>query len=246
MKVINLNSRFELTQTQINYAELVVICGDITPMRDDSIFALMNEIPVFLIDREIQNEHGNGDPLGFYQPSSKILTIETPIIGLCLEKIVDVAKTDEELIILIAKVLIHEFAHAMMNLDQSAVYNPIDEFYEWMEEPMANAITLSYFNNFDRCFRYRGRNRDIQFAYVKTIINPFDFVKNFISKQQDNYRLGIDLFEHRIDQWWIWRKQKTEIQKKTKEKKDWLDYVKLNVGKTDEDTLEKLFKELYK
>ena len=246
MKVINLNSRFELTQTQINYAELVVICGDITPMRDDSIFALMNEIPVFLIDREIQNEHGNGDPLGFYQPSSKILTIETPIIGLCLEKIVDVAKTDEELIILIAKVLIHEFAHAMMNLDQSAVYNPIDEFYEWMEEPMANAITLEYFSNFDMCFKYRGRNRDIQFAYVKTIINPFDFVKNFISKQQDNYRLGIDLFEHRIDQWWIWRKQKTEIQKKTKEKKDWLDYVKLNVGKTDEDTLEKLFKELYK
>jgi hypothetical protein len=34
-----------------------------------------------------------------------------------------------------------------MSLDSS--YYPIDEFYKWMEEPMANFITLEYFEKYN-------------------------------------------------------------------------------------------------
>jgi hypothetical protein len=242
MKVINLNSRFELTEAQISFAESVIICGEDEPIReDDSISILMNEIPVLLVDIKTQEEYGNGDILGFYQHSARILGFEIPVIGLCLEKIINEVKTDEELIILIAKVLIHEFAHAKMKLHPSANYYPIDEFYKWMEEPMANLITLEYFKNYDKGYRHRRT----KLAYATILISPFDYVKEFISKQPDNYRLGLDLFEHRVFQWWIWRNQKDKIQYKTKEKKDWLDYVKANVGKTDKVMLDKLFEELH-
>ncbi len=246
MKVINLNSKFELTQAQISFAESVIICGENGLRDEDSISILMNEIPVLLVDTKTQEEYGNGDILGFYQHSTRILGIETPLIGLCLEKIINEVKTDEELIILITKVLIHEFAHAKMKLHPSANYYPIDEFYKWMEEPMANLITLEYFENFDRCYRdryYRYERKNL--AYATTLISPFNYVKDYISKQPDNYRLGLDLFQHRVSHWWFWRDKKDEIQKKTKEKQNWLNYVKANVGKTDKVTLDKLFKDLH-
>ena len=246
MKIINLNSNVELTMAQISFVESIIACGDDKPLRDDdSISFLMNEIPIFLIDKRTQEEYSNGDLLGFYQHSSRILGTNTPVIGLCLEKIIDQVKSEEELIILIAKVIIHEFAHAKLSLDPRANYHPIDEFYLWMEEPMANLITLEYFRSFKYCHR-RNRRYGISPAYKKTTILPFDFVKDYISKQPDNYRLGLDLFEKRIWYWWIWRNSKNEIQKKTKEKNDWLNYVKSNVGKTDEKILEKLFEALYK
>lgn len=273
MKVINLNSKFELTQAQISFAESVIICGEDEPIReDDSISLLMNEIPIFLLSPESmpddysiyhetvgskesypkeENKEYRGEEkpstewLGFYQNSYRILNIEKPIIGLCPERIIKCVNSDEELIILIAKIIIHEFAHAKMKLHPRAIYKPIDEFYKWMEEPMANVITLEYFRNFDRCYRYR-RNGGEHFAHVNTSILPFDFVKGFISKQPDNYRLGLDLFEQYVSQWWIWRNQKDEIQKKTKEKQNWLNYVKANVGKTDKKILDRLFDDLYK
>ena len=245
MKVINLNSRFELTQAQIGFAESVIICGEDEPIqKDDSISILINEIPIFLVDTKTQEEYGNGDLLGFYQHSSKILGIEKPVVGLCLEKIINEVNTDEELIILIAKVIIHEFAHAKMKLHPSAKYQPIDQFYEWMEEPMANLITLEYFDKYDKGFNHK-RYRKGDFAHVILQPNPIDFVKNFISKQPDNYRLGLDLFNHRVWQWWFWRNNKKDIQKMTKEKDTWLNYVKTNVGKTDEKTLNRLFNDLH-
>lgn len=270
MKIINLDSRIELTQAQIGFAESVIICGEDEPIReDDSISILMNQTPIFLLSPEsmpsessiyqekvdAKEKHSENDDkeyrqgikpptewLGFYQHSYKILGIDIPFIGLCPERIIKCVSNEEELIILIAKVLIHEFAHAKMKLHPSANYYPIDEFYKWMEEAMANLITLEYFKNYDRCYRYRRTN----IAYATTLIYPFDYVKNFISKQPDNYRLGLDLFEHRVFQWWIWRNQKNEIQKKNIEKQKWLDYVKANVGKTDKVTLDKLFEDLHK
>lgn len=53
-------------------------------------------------------------------------------------------------------------------------------------------------------------------AYTRTLISPLDYVTKFISKQPDNYRLGFNLFKHRIFQWWIWREHKDDIQKKIK------------------------------
>ena len=245
MIVINLNSRFELTRAQIGFTESVILCGEDQPIReDDSIYNLMNDIPIFLVDRKTQEEYANGDHLGFYQHSSNILGVPTPVIGLCVEKIIDEVKTEEELIFLIAKVIIHEFAHAKMKLHPSAIYQPIDEFYKWMEEPMANLITLEYFKKYDQGCLHKRYNAG-GFAHVTFVKNPFDFVKFFISKQPDNYRLGLDLFEHRVWQWWIWRNSKNDMQKKATEKNNWLKYVKANVGKTDRVILNKLFEDLY-
>lgn len=243
MKVINLNSRFELTKAQIGFAESVIIYGEDEPIHEDSISILINEIPIFLVDIKTQEEYGNGDLLGFYQHSARIFGVETPVVGLCLERILNEVKTEEELIILIAKVIIHEFAHAKMKLHPSANYYPIDEFYKWMEEPMANLITLEYFYKYDEVY---NRYRKGDFAHIVLQPKPFDFVKAFISKQPANYRLGLDLFEHRVWQWWFWRNNKTDIQKMTVEKDNWLNYVKANVGKTDEKTLNRLFNDLHK
>lgn len=249
MKVINLNSRFELTPAQISFAEAVMIGGDRVPSeREDSFPTLMNELPVFLVDEGTQEEYGKGDLLGFYHNSERILGLRTPVIGLCLDRIVKAATTEEELSILIATVLIHEFAHARMDPYPQADYYPIDEFYKWMEEPIANMITLECFDNFDHRryrFRFRKHKRDdigIHFAHINTHTDPLDFVKRFISTQPDNYRLGLDLFKHRyiLHTLRVWPRKKESIQKKTKEKNDWLVYVKEHVGKTDEDTLKKL------
>ena len=270
MKVINLNSKFELTQAQISFAESVIICGEDGMRECDSISILMNEIPVLLVDIKTQEKYGyvdggrdrdgdgdgdrdgdvDGDILGFYQHSTRILGAEMPVIGLCLEKIINAVKTDEELVILITQVLIHEFAHAKMKLHSRANYYPIDEFYNWMEEPMANLITLEIFKHYEISNRHFHigfcRHREKKLACATTLISPFAYVKDFISKQPDNYRLGLDLFDHRVNHWWIWSNQKDKIQKKTKEKQDWLHYVKANVGRTEKVMLEKLFEKLHK
>ena len=250
MKIINLDSKFEISNAQISFAESVIIIGEDEPVKEyDSISILMNEIPIFLLSPRSMPDEDKGHSekpssewLGFYQHSCRIMGIDTPIIGLCPERIIGCVNNDDELIILIAKVIIHEFAHAKMMLHPRANYQPIDEFYKWMEEPMANLITLEYFKYFERGYRHRRT----KLAYATTLISPFDYVKKFISQQPDNYRLGLDLFEHRVFQWWIWRNQKAEIQIKSKEKADWLNYVKPNVGRTDEKTLQKLFDELHK
>lgn len=250
MKIINLDSKFEISNAQISFAESVIISGEDEHVKYDSISILMNEIPIFLLspDSMPKEEKGHSKKpssewLGFYQHSYRIMGIDTPIIGLCPERIIGCVSNDDELIILIAKVLIHEFAHAKMRLHPSSNYDPIDEFYIWMEEPMANLITLKYFEYFNR--GYRTRREQKQQAYATTLISPFDYVKKFISQQPDNYRLGLDLFEHRVFKWWIWRNQKGKIQTKTKEKQDWLNYVKPNVGQTNKRMLQDLFDQLH-
>ena len=143
--------------------------------------------------------------------------------------------------VLTSKVIVHEFAHAKMRLHPSAHYTPTDQFYEWMEEPMANLIALECFSHSGHRF---GRE-DRQIAHVTTLLNPFDYVRDFIAGQPDNYRLALDLYDHRVRYWWIWRNQKDDIQKRTNEKQDWLDYVTTHVGNADEPTLRQLFEALH-
>jgi hypothetical protein len=286
MKVINLDSKYDLTQAQISFAESVILLGEYNiGSKDDSISALMEQIPVFLLSPESMFDEnstcdGIGDDikdhigwwsgygkdevndcqldlidlgfgtrdepptkwLGFYIHSYRILDTETPIIGLCPERIMKCAHNNEDLMILIAKVLIHELAHARMKPHTSVGYSPIDEFYKWMEEPMANLITLNYFKNYVDHIN----NRDVKFASLKPIVYPFDFVEKFISNQPPNYRLGLDLFKHKVGDWRIWRDRKIDIKIKHKEKDAWLKYVEPNVGRIDEKILDELFKDLHK
>ena len=92
--------------------------------------------------------------------------------------------------------------------------------------------------------RYHRKNEN-QVAHIETDLKTFDYVRDFITKQPDNYRLGLDLYKHRI-RYWRWVLEKNEIQKRTNEKNAWLKYVKANVGRTDPVILEQLFNDLWK
>lgn len=278
MKVINLDSKVELTPAQISFAKAVIIGGENFPFLPEigKISALMNQIPVFLLapesmpdeyridigwfdekekhskndEREYRgNEKPSTEWLGFFQYPYKILSIDTPIIALCPERIIKCVNTEEELCIAIAKVLIHEFAHASMRHSPNANYSPKDEFYRWMEEPLANAITLHYFNSYDKGINDNylfGLREKAKIRSATSITSTLYFVKLFISQQPDNYRLGSDIYKHDFHFWRQWRTYKHSIQKRLKEQHDWLDYVRANYRHTDRATLEQLFDALYK
>lgn len=262
MKIINLDSKYELTHAQVSYVESV-LAFDVPFGGVDPVYPTMNtlteQIPVFLFssasmpsehslyeDEHYNNRHdenfekeykGEVKPstewLGFYKNKAVIENITTPIIGLCPERIMKCVNNDEELMILTAKVLIHEFAHAQMNyhpLDPRnalTIYNPYDEFYKWIEESHANLITLARFKYFERSLTGSTKT----FATTSTSIMPLDFVKDFISKQPDNYKFGLDLFNVNAWSWWKWRDNKAKIFSRTIEKDAWLNYAKLHLGK---------------
>jgi hypothetical protein len=248
MIIINLNSKYDLSAAQVHYVQSIIL-GDDYHEPGDSITRLMDEIPIFLLQSDSMPDQERGESnqpptewLGFYQHGSCILGVNTPVIGISPERIIQCVGSEEELMLLTAKVIVHEFAHAKMRLHHCSKYTPVDEFYNWMEEPMANLITLEYFNN-SRHIR-GGRYR--QTAHVATIHDPFEFVRGFISGQPDNYRLALDLYDNGVRCWWTWCRHKDDIQKRMKEKQDWLDYVKVNVGITEKSKLSQLFEALCK
>lgn len=212
----------------------------------------METIPVFLLnessmpeDEELEQNsiRPATERLGFYQHAANILNIKTPAIGLCPERLIQCSGNEEELMLLTAKVIIHEFAHAKMRLHPAANYGPVDNFYRWMEEPMANLITLECFAQFEHGHHRRcGR----PLAHVSTAQDPLDYVRDFINGQPDNYRLALDLYDHRVRYWWIWRNDKEGFAKRTPEKQAWLDYVTKFVGKCEPTQLKRLFEALHK
>jgi len=243
MKTFNLNSKYELTGAQISFAESVAIIGD---FKESVIYSLMDRIPVFLVDEKTQEKYGEGDILGFYQDSGTILGETIPIIGICLERILNYASDDEELMFLIASVIIHEFAHAKISAFSRGVYSPRDEFYKWMEESSANFITINYFENYESDFKSPHPKKQTKYAHKTYSQTPLAFLKQFVNQQPDEYKLGLDLFQHKIWFSHIWASHKADINNRPQEKKDWLQYVQSNVGKTDKVTLNKLYEALWK
>jgi hypothetical protein len=200
---------------------------------------------------DIENEVGFKKPLtewlGFYQHSSLILGIHKPVIALCPERIIECVNNNEELMFLIAKVLIHEFAHAKLALHPNAQYDGHKpEFYKFMEEPMANLITLMYFDNYNkRTFSY---NNSTLPAHKTNLLNPFDYVKDFVQSQPTEYQMAWNFFNHQLfDAWWIWRNNKIKfLDSNSNLKEIWLKYVRSEKLKTDKEVLIKNFNAFYK
>ncbi len=246
MKIINLDSKYVPTQAQLSFAENVIEFGEHEPMRsEDSLAVLANEIPIFLVSTNGMERFEGSDLWGFYCHEFPVGTSRIPAIGLCLERMIGSCKTEEELTILFAKVLIHELAHAKMTMHPGADYGPPDEFYEWMEEPMANLIVLEAFRDFERGYRrFSWRRHEV--SPFSMLNSPMSQVRRFIEMQPDNYRLGLDFFDSRLRYWWIWRNNKDDIRSKSAEKQAWLDYVQANVGRASEDELDRLFEALHR
>ncbi len=227
MNIINLNSKYEPNAEQITFSESV-LCSDERFSEDKlSIQKISRNIPIYIVNdlNFIKLQHNYKElvlddildenvkeplnpifeVLGLYVSKGKS---ENPEIYLCMEAIKDHSKDDEEFILLFTLVLIHEIAHAYMDKSKYVV---IDEFYQWMEEGFANKITLDIFKEYDKY------NDKINFN-----VSPFDFAKNFITKQPLNYKLGLDLFEHQIKSK-LWYENKEIINRKVEAKKNWLD-----------------------
>jgi hypothetical protein len=234
MKITNLNSKFDLTPAQISFFESVALNGKSNRMVERPISYYLDKIPVFLTDiptidqlkgnepdpfenidtGTVYEKNYNPDALGLYINEGEVLGVKSPCIVLCVEKIVNWAESEEELIVLIAKVLIHEFAHAVMADEFQAEKNQSrDTFYVLLEESMANQMTLEYFESFEKDIQ-RNKMLSERPAYATTIKNSYEIVKNFVFQQPAQYRLG--LFFHTLNcgfHWNSWMKNKSTWQK---------------------------------
>ena len=248
MKVINLNSRFDLTKVQIEFAKSIMsaFSYDDFICRSFDFNFLMDKIPVFLINEEtmeklerenhIEHRHDQESRpatewLGMYMSKCNIIGVDYPVIALCPERIVRIVRDDKELCWLVAKVLIHEFSHAAM--DKKDYGKRFDRFYDWVEEPMANLLTLCVVKWYSEYSEYSERhqlNRSSDLTVNGRIYHAhdfYDFVLNFVSSQPDNYRIAAYLHtggmfdESECDEW---ARSKDKFCNNTWQKQLWLDY----------------------
>lgn len=139
-----------------------------------NIVSLLHTIPVYLRKNKRDDDEG-GDLLGAYYPDTN-----NPYIELYMQDIWEAAKeNDLHYKWLLTKVLIHELAHAALDvynlengeyIEEKVKYST--EFGKWREESMANAITLRIIREFDDSAFY---------AYAK----------EFMLHQPDRYALGV-------------------------------------------------------
>jgi hypothetical protein len=143
-----------------------------------NIVSLLHTIPVYL--RAENKSREEGDLLGTYHPDTNNPDTNNPYIELYLQDIWDAAKANDlHYKWLLTKVLIHELAHAALDvynlengeyIEEKVKYST--EFGKWREESMANAITLRIIREFDDSAFY---------AYAK----------EFMLHQPDRYALGV-------------------------------------------------------
>lgn len=138
-----------------------------------NIVSLLHTIPVYL--RAENKSREEGDLLGAYYPDKN-----NPYIELYMQDIWDAAKANDlHYKWLLTKVLIHELAHAALDvynlengeyIEEKVKYST--EFGKWREESMANAITLRIIRETD----------DTAF---------YAYAKEFMLHQPDRYALGV-------------------------------------------------------
>ncbi len=145
----------------------------------ENIAALIHTIPIYLRSNKPEkiDESGIIDLLGAYYPNQKG---DSPYIELFLSAIDNWTNNDENHFKwLFTKVLIHELAHAALDVFNLENNNNViekvqysSEFGKWREESMANAVAL-------RIIRDYG-NKDF-----------YDYAKQFMKSQTSEYALGV-------------------------------------------------------
>lgn len=243
MKVINLNSKYELSDGHLAFADRLV--RSLSCRRpDDRLGQLADDIPVFLVDDAWMNKHREGamgtERLGFYDSQSLILGVKRPVIGLCPERIIESAAldgplTDNQITWLVGKVLIHELAHALMD-EPTELHRDKPEFYRYMEESMANVITIEAFEALDGAHRHRGDPADILSCPGTSASS---YVRKFISTQPPEYRLAIALCDNRLGRWRRWSYLKRDYPDSTTPQSAHIEEF-MSVVKADPIDLEKL------
>ena len=118
--------------------------------------------------------------LGFYKPAQD--KNQKPEIGICIDYLYAYEKDPEKRKQILAINIIHQLAHAMMNLEaRKRKINGYSIIYDMIEEGFANYITYTHFLN------------------QKNI----EFVEHFIANQPPIFKLGLWFYEYTGD-WKLW------------------------------------------
>lgn len=180
----------------------------------ENIATLIHTIPIYLRDskpEKIRDENSIIDLLGAYYSNRKG---GSPYIELFLSAIDNSINNDENHFKwLFTKVLIHELAHAALDIFNLESNNSViekihysSEFGRWREESMANAVTL-------KIIRYYG-NKDF-----------YDYATQFMQSQPAEYALGVLMEDFR---YWDFRSvfdsKEQGVDSNLQQK--WLNYVK--------------------
>ena len=190
----------------------------------ENIATLIHTIPIYLRDskpEEIRDENSIIDLLGAYYSNRKG---DSPYIELFLSAIDNSSNNDENHFKwLFTKVLIHELAHAALDIFNLEGNNSViekihyfSEFGRWREESMANAVTLKIIRDYGhKAFYY--------------------YAKLFMQSQPAEYALGVLMEDVRyLDFISVFNPKELGVDSNLQQK--WLNYVK---GTPDWDGLKK-------
>ena len=190
----------------------------------ENIATLIHTIPIYLRDskpEEIRDENSIIDLLGAYYSNRNG---DSPYIELFLSAIDNSINNDENHFKwLFTKVLIHELAHAALDIFNLERNNSViekihyfSEFGRWREESMANAVTLKIIRDYG--------NKDF-----------YDYATRFMKSQPAEYALGVLMEDVRyLDFISVFNPKKLGVDSNLQQK--WLNYVK---GTPDWDGLKK-------
>jgi hypothetical protein len=207
------------------------------------IFYELNDIPIFFVTEdafyqlEARYPKSTSNPVecnAKYKPTEYLAfytDFPFPQIVMCWDRILEtitelkhntgnpIVDSDEFKTTFTIMILIHEIAH--YHLDSGFWYKKKfggrDAFYEWMEEFLANFISLQVLHHY-----FEDNKKESEF---------FCIIKHFTRNQPDNYAFGLKLFELDFDNngnsiceqymnWWAKKTTITEIGKN-----NWLKYV---------------------
>lgn len=139
------------------------------------------------------------EALGVYCPEWEKNGFHEKAIFICWERIRECASLGHA-IDLLTKVTIHEFCHAYMDIIAGSGRNAIyKDVYHWMEESMANVLTLKIIENY----------------VIKhpSAINLFEYAKKFMLNQPDAYASAVRMWGNGICDYdlWAWNKDKCVV-----------------------------------
>ena len=166
------------------------------------LICIIKNIPIHFGKQKNYEDYDDGKYLGLYRRNKdntrEIILFEDAIKSeatYCEEYAV---YDNEYLENLIWKVIIHEYAHAMMDtLQDDKIKSQVPKLYKYREESLANALALKV---------------------LKSSGSGFSKIEDFVKSQPEEYRHGLDLYEREglLKMMEFWREMKIEGNKRFK------------------------------
>jgi hypothetical protein len=170
---------------------------DINEELQQKLFFLLSDIPIRFGKQKDYEDYDDGQYLGLYcnkNNQREIILFEDAIMSV-------VNGNEEYPEDLIWKVIIHEYAHAMMDTLQADKLRQQDpKLYKYREESLANAFALKV---------------------LEKNIENFNKIENFVKSQSEEYRHGLEIYkrEDLLKMMEFWREMKIEGNKRFLENK---------------------------